>query len=188
MRNNPVDEILEKIEKFLELEPGEIEEGRKLGKEICENSAELKGLILKKESKKDYMKIVSQIKTRSTKLAADTLNSKKGPLNSDWKQLAKQDQSKLKDEILRLQEFLSVRENLLRKRANEKLHGIDIRNLARRLRREKSIDQVLRSQLTKLIENMDEEDLQKKVKECRERLNRISKWLLFLKEVKNVEG
>lgn len=188
MKNNPVDKTLHKIEKFLELKLEETEEGGKLGKEICEDSAELKGLILDEESKKNYIKIISQIKTHSTKLAADTLKSKRGPLNSDWKQLARQDQLKLKDEILKMQEFLLARENILRKRANEKLYGIDIQNLARRLRKEKAIDQVLRSQLTKLVENMGEEDLQTNVEECRERLNRISKWLLSLKEVKNAEG
>lgn len=182
--NNLIDRILETLEEVLELDPQNIERGNELGKEIDEILPEIEKLILKDERKKKYIKIVARLKNRSSKLSRDLINSNKVSLSSDWKQFARQEFSKLRDEALALQEFLTNHESILRKRLNEERYGIDLRDLARRIEKENRLDKVTRSKFSSLIKKMDSEEIQRKSDELKDRLNRISKWLLALTEIK----
>lgn len=179
-----INEISHKIEEFLQLQPGDIKKGNRLGKEICEGSEELEELVLEEKSRERYMKILSGLKTYSSKLSKDVTNSKKGLLRGDWKQFAEQDLSRFKDEVLAFQEFLASHKTTLRKRLIEGKYGLDFRDLARRLMRESSVDEVTRSQFSKLVERMDDGEIRAKVEEFKDRLNRISNWLLALDEMK----
>ncbi len=63
---------------------------------------------------------------------------------------------------------------------------MDIRDLVQRIERVDALDKVTRSKLAARIEKMNEEEIEKKIEENQERLNRISKWLVVLKEVESV--
>ncbi len=67
---------------------------------------------------------------------------------------------------------------------NEERYGIDLRDLARRIEKENRLDKVTRSKFSSLIKKMDSEEVQRKSDELKDRLNRISKWLLALTEIK----
>lgn len=182
--NNPIDEINQKIEDFLELKPGAIEEGNMLGKRIIETSGKIEELISDEELGNRYREIISRLKKQSSKLSSDLLNSESNHLSEDWKKFARKDNLKLRDEILALQEILSRHENELRRKFSERRYGIDLQDLVHRIENENSVDSLLSSQLSKSFSEMNEKKVQIKVAEFNERLNRISKWLLALKEVR----
>lgn len=185
--SNSFDEIQDKIDEFLQLELGMVVKGEKIGKEISRKADEFRSLWLKKEIKSTYVEILSRIKNQSSKLSRDVLNSEKSSLKSDWKKIAKRDQSKLRDEILAFQEFLNIHEETIRKRLSEEKHGIDIRDLARRLKDEDSVDEITCSRFCDRIKTMNSEEIELKTGEFRDRLTRISKWLLILKEIRNID-
>lgn len=182
--NNPIDEINQKIENFLELKLGAIEEGNMLGKRIIETSGKIEELISDEELGNRYREIISRLKKQSSKLSSDLLNSESNHLSEDWKKFARKNNLKLRDEILALQEILSRHENELRRKFSERRYGIDLQDLVHRIGNENSVDSLLSSQLSKSVSEMNEKKVQIKVAEFNERLNRISKWLLALKEVR----
>lgn len=184
--SNLIENTLTKIESLLNIDPKELKKGKKVGMETCEESEKLKKLIFEESKKKEYEKIFSKVKSHSAKLSRDLLNAGKGILGKDWKQLAKQDLSKLKDEVTALQEFIKRHETILRKRLNRKKYGVDIRDLVLRLKKEESIDELTQTRLLNLTEEMEEKELQKKAKKLGERIDHIEKWLLVIKEVENI--
>ncbi|KXA94075.1 hypothetical protein AKJ65_05475 [candidate division MSBL1 archaeon SCGC-AAA259E19] len=178
--NKPLDEILMAIGEFLDLKTENVEKGDELGKEISKIADEIQELIVEEEFKKKFHKITSRLKNYSTRLSRDVLNSEKGPLNRDWEQFARQDLSRLKDEVLALKEFLIEHEAILRKRQNERRYGLDFNELARRIKKEDSIDEITRSQFARASNELETE----KIGEFKDTLLRISKWLFALKELK----
>lgn len=182
---NPLDEISQRLEEASNLDPGEVERGRELGKEILEISEMIEGLMVEEDELEKFRSILSNLELYSSKLSKDLKRSDGGPLSSEWRQFAIRDLSRLEDEIMALQEFISERETTLRKRFNEREHGIDLRDLSRRVESEEVLEEVTRSKLSSLIDEMDEEEIQEETREMSGRLNRISKWLLALKEVRS---
>ncbi|KXB07326.1 hypothetical protein AKJ52_00530 [candidate division MSBL1 archaeon SCGC-AAA382C18] len=183
-----IDKILQKIDKFLNLDPSEVDKGKDLGKEITIHMRDVEKLISDDKRSDTYRKIISKIKNHSSKLSSDASTSKESSLSSDWKQLARQDLSKLKDEVLALQELITKHELFLRKRWNEKNYGLDIRDLVKRIKKEDSIDKVTQSKLANALEDMDDGEIGEITEKYRDRLSRISRWLVVLKEVDSVEG
>ncbi|KXA90905.1 hypothetical protein AKJ57_03235 [candidate division MSBL1 archaeon SCGC-AAA259A05] len=180
MMNKPLDETVKAIEKFLALKIDDTKKGNKLGKKIIKIAADIRALIIEKELKKKFQKIISRLKNYSSRLSRDVLNSENGPLNRDWEQFARQDLSRLKDEVLALQEFLIEHEAILQKRQNERRYGLDFKELARRIRKEDSIDEITRSQFLRTVDKLEVE----RIGEFKNTLLRISKWLFALKELK----
>lgn len=180
-----LDETFYRITRFLELGPGEVKKGNKFGKELVESCEEIENLILDKEMKSNLRSILSKLNSYSSRLSRDVSNLEEGSLPRDWKRFAKQDFSRLKDEVLALEEFLLAHEMEIRKRLYEVKYGMNVKELFLRLTREEAIDEIVRSRLSKLVEDMEEEELREKFEENEERLRRISKWLFMLKEVKN---
>lgn len=173
-----------KIEKFLEVGPENVEKGDRIGKEIVELSEELRDLIYGAKPIERYNEISTELKTNSAKLSRDLINSKKSKLGCEWKQFAVQNLSKLKDSILALQEFLSNHGEEMRKRFYEDKYGVSLPDLARRLKEENSIGEITRSKFSKLIGNMENEETKEKMKKFEDRVNRISKWILALDELR----
>lgn len=182
-----LDKTFRKIDEFLNLEPDEIKKSSELGKDISENAAELKFLIRGEEIKEEYSGILSKLNEYSSKLLTDFLKSTEGSLSTDWRQIAKQDQLKLKDQVSIFQRFLETHKEVLRRRAYEEKFGLDIQELAIRLEKEDYLDEFLSRRLLKMFKDMDEIEKQNKVEKHSVRLSRISNWFLKLKEVDNVK-
>lgn len=187
MERNGVERALDSIDEFLKLNPDDTDQGKDIAEKIIDDSEEI-GSLLEEKNRIRYEKIVSRIENIHSKLSSDLINSKKLTLSSDWEKIARKDLLRLKDSILSLQEFLKNRETTLRKRWNEKKIGIDLENLAGRIKNEDSVDEVTKSKFTNLVDELEEEEIRKMSIKLSERIDRISKWLLTLKEVRKIAG
>lgn len=182
---NLIDKIFDQIQEFLNLDPRNFEKSEKLSKEIIQNAERLEKTIGEKDTKKKLLKILPSLKTYSSKLSKDIVNSKETSLETEWTQLALKDLFRLKDEIMALQEVLQDNESRIRSNLDKERYGFDSQNLVRRLKTDSSIDESTRSKLSKLFEEMTEEEMREEIEKNEERLSRISKWFLIRKEIKN---
>lgn len=187
MTEDPVTEILEKIEKLLSLERTEIESGRKISEEIRKISEKIMDIPDQEKLRKEISQTVIKTGQLISKLSKDVVQSHEGDLDSDWKRIAEKDMMQLKDEILVLKNTIKKNEDILRKRFNEKNYGSDINYLVDRLKKTEGFDDILKNKLESKIEKMDEEKLQKRLDNSSERLNRISDWILKIKEVDQID-
>ncbi len=186
MTNNPLDKSFDLIEELLELDPGNVKKGSKLGEELVESTRKIKTSISEQKTEEDLREILSSLRNCCSRLSRDVLNIEEKSLNSDWERFAKQDFSRLKDVVLSLKEFLVSNESAIRKEFYEAKYGMDVRELILEITGEENVDNVTQARLSSLVDDMEEDKLQAKVEKHEERLQRIYKWLLMLREVKNV--
>ncbi len=185
--NNHPEKILKNIEEFLSIEPQNIHDGNRKGKEILEDLENIEGLIFKKEIKKKFDKITSRVKTQYSKLSKDINYLERTALESDWKKLAKKDLSSFIEEVMSLQEFLSRHKSTIRRNFNEVKYGFDLQDLANTLRKKDVVDEITVSKFFRLLHRMEENEIQSKTEEFKDNLERISELLLILKELKTGE-
>lgn len=171
----------------MDIEPDKIQKGKEITEEIIRSAEISEKLIFEKGKRKRYSKLLSELETRFSKLSRDVQNREKSSLSSDWQQLGEQNMSKLKDDVLALREFLKKNEAALKKRWNEMAYGADIEDLVRNLKNEESVDSLTVSKLSNAIKNRGEDEIESITKENTDRLNRITRWLLLLREVRNAE-
>lgn len=186
INHNYLSKLFSKIDEFLQLELGDVEEGAALVEEICECIEKIPLSILEKEDRKDYRFIISKLKEISSKMATDSLNSKEGLLSADWRRIARQGQVKLRKQVLNLQKFLRTHENVLRKQLYRENLGFDFQELVDRLREADCIDPLIGNRLSKQIRDMEADEKWRKIEKFSDRLNRVSHWFRLLREVENV--
>lgn len=179
------DKIFDQIQEFLELDSENLKRAEELSKKIIRNSEEVGKSIGDRDRKEDFLKILSGLKNYSSKLSEDITNSKETSLKSEWGRLASQDMFRLKDEIMALQEFLQANETEIRRNLEKERYGFDARDLFRRLKTDSSIDKVIRSKISNLLDKLSEEEIRERIERNKDRLSRISNWFLMRKEVQN---
>lgn len=180
-----INRISNKIKKFLETGPEDFEKGGRLGEEIVEISDELRDLIYEDKPIERYNEINTELTINSAKLSRDLINLRESKLESEWRQFAVQNLSKLKDNVLALKEFLSTHGEDLRKRFYEEKYGVSLPDLAHHLREEDSVGKITRTKFLKLIKDMGDREAQEKMKKFKKRVNRISKWVFALEELRS---
>ena len=187
IQKNLIDILIEKIDDFLDLKTEEIEKGNKIGDEIINKAKKLEKSIKREEKRSKFREILIDSSSRHSKLSKNVIKKKNGPLKSDWEQLAEQSMSKLKDEVLALKDFIHKNESVLRKRMIKNRYGIDLKELNQQLKEEENVDESLNAKLSNRIQTIDERELQSVMKNHKDRLKRIIRLLVYLKEVRRIE-
>lgn len=187
IQKNIAEDITEKIDAFLDLNSEELKKAIEMGNKIIKKARKMEKILFEKEKKKRYEKIFSRLNLKHSKLVKDVSRKKKAFLKPEWKKLSKQDMSNLEDELIALREFINEEKTLLRKRWNKKQWGMDLKDLNRLLDKEKSVSASTKAEFSKKIRKMESERIQSSTKDNSERLDRINKWLVLLREVRRIE-
>ncbi len=181
-----VGKIFEQVKEFLELSPSNFEKNEELIKKIIRNTENIEKIIGEKSIKKKFLKILPVLKNYSSKFSRDLTNLEETSLEKEWSQLALQDLFRLREEVIALQELLQANKKKIRGDLERKKYGFDTESLLHQLESDDSIDKNTRSKISKLLDEMSEEEIAENIEKNEERLSRISNWFLVKKEVENV--
>ena len=112
----PYGQLLEKVGRFIELPASAISKASRLGEEISREACGVKKTV-KPEARGELSRLVAKLESLSSRLSRSVSNSKRGAFRRDWTRFARSETTRLKDEVLALQEILNtVREDVPKKK------------------------------------------------------------------------
>lgn len=189
MKYITVKELLGDIEKLLDLPASRVELAPNLLRDLHVALDEIVSATDPSPEKEEFQLHVNHAKKVGGKLLQSLLNLRNDErLREDWERLAQRDLLDLKDGLMALREFVIDHEEFIKKaciRAGIKIQNIDLEKLVNELHEEGAISEhawaIFMSQ--PLGSSKWRKFIRKK--EARVHLSNISRWFLYLKEVKN---
>ena len=114
----PYGQLLEKVGRFIELPAAAISKASRLGEEISREACGIKKTVkLNSGTRGELSRLVAKLESLSSRLSRSVSNSKRGAFRRDWTRFARSETTRLKDEVLALQEILNtVREDVPKKK------------------------------------------------------------------------
>lgn len=177
--SNPIDRLLDELDRFLSLKPSQISKGKSVSGKIRELSKEVASLPRNKDLKSEIKDAKLRAGGLISKFHDDVERSQEGALDSEWKKIAENDMKRLKDELRILKSLIEKNAEALTNEFYEKEYGSSFEALLSEIEEFDEFDQVLKSKFRRKVEKTERE----KMDQFSSEINRLSRYILRIKEV-----